>query len=76
MHVQVEGPAKPLDHRDAAASACFDAFVLRASPQHALHRAQQDTHDRPAEIVVPRQLVAHAVGHAQNPLSHGHVWNT
>jgi hypothetical protein len=73
MNIQIEGPAKPLNHRNAAASAGLDALILRASSEQAVHRAKQHADDRPAQIVVPRQLVPQPVRQTQDPLPDGHV---
>lgn len=43
------------------------------TPQVPLHRAHEHTDHGPAEIVVPRQQIAHAIRQAQHPLPHGHV---
>ena len=73
MDVEVERPAEALDHGHRTPAAILHAAIARAGPQHAEHRAEEHGHDRPAEIVVPREHMAEAVRQAQHPLPHGHV---
>src|SRR5438876_5105351 len=57
------GAAPPVGHAAAAGSAAIEAED--GAGVHAEHRA--------AELVVPGQEVAQAIGQRQHPLAHGHV---
>jgi len=46
-----------LNHDDGTAAAVFDAVVARPIAQHANDAPDQHAGDRPAQIVVPRELV-------------------
>ena len=73
MHVQIEGPAEPLDDGHGPAAAIRHAVATRAAAQPAQHGPHVHRDDRAAQIVVPRQLIPQAMGHAQDPLSDRHV---
>ena len=73
VDVQIEAPAKPLDHGHRAPTTIRDAVVARAGAQEAEHGADEHGDDPAAHVVIPRQLVPQAVRQTQHPLPHGHV---
>jgi hypothetical protein len=73
MDVQIEGSPEPLDNNHRAATTIRDAAVAGAGAQAAEHRADEHSDDGAAQVVVPRQVVPHAVWQAEHPLTHGHI---
>jgi len=73
MKIQIEAPPKSLDHGHRTAATVRDAAVTRTGAQEAEHRADEQGDDPAAYVVIPRQLVPHAVGQTQDPLPHRHV---
>ena len=62
----------PVTDHPAAASR-LDALVARARSKHAVHRTQQRARNRATQVVVPRQLIPHAVRQTQDPLPDRHI---
>jgi hypothetical protein len=73
MDVQVQRPAKPLDHHDPTRAAALDALVARTVAEHPEHGVEQHARDLAAEIVIPRQEIPQPVRQAQDLLPDGHV---
>jgi hypothetical protein len=73
MHVEVERPSEPLHDRDRATATVRHAVPACAGAQGAEHRAEERGDHRAAQIVVPRQPIAHAIRQAEDPLPYGHV---
>jgi hypothetical protein len=62
-----------LDHGYRAPTTVRDATVARTRAQAPEHGPDEHGDDPAAHVVIPRQLVPHAVREAQNPLPNGHV---
>ena len=73
VKIQIEAPPESLDHGHRAAATIGDAAITAASAQKAEHRADEHGDDPAAHVVIPRQLVPHAVWQTQDPLPHRHV---
>ena len=73
MDVQLKAAPEALDHRHRAAPATAHARTAGPVPIETEHCADGDAEDRAAELVVPGEEVAHAVGQAEHPLAHRDV---
>ncbi len=69
VDVEVQGPSEPLHDGDGTSLSPEDAAAEGRASQTPEDVAHEHPHDRPAEIVVPRQEVPHAVWKGQDPLA-------
>ncbi len=72
VDVRVERAPESLHDGDRAAPPVGDPRVPRLAPQKTEDRSQGAPHDGAAEIVIPGQPIAEAVGQTQHPLPHRH----
>ena len=74
MDVEIQRRAKALHDGDRSAATVGDAGPPGPAPQEPEHRAQENGHDGPAEVMVPGQEVADTERQAQHPLPYGDGW--
>lgn len=70
MDVQIERAAGPLNDRHGAAATICDTRIAPARAEEPEDGAHEDAYDSATEIMIPRQLIPHAVRQAEDPLSH------